>query len=124
MIEYDADVAPQQRVVRASSIHGLAGMAAIMASTYKAYLGEGLGDFGKWLMQFKIPHFGRVSPPSPWVGGHRPQKSEDGVICHFFACASAFLHEQGRLCGVYYFVPRELAMGPCTNCIPDVQFSE
>jgi len=49
-----------QRVVRASSIHGLAGMAAIMASTYKAYLGEGLGDFGKWLMQFKIPHFGRV----------------------------------------------------------------
>lgn len=32
-----------------------------MASTYKAYLGEGMGDFGKWLMQFKIPHFGKVS---------------------------------------------------------------
>lgn len=46
--------------MRASSIHGLAGMAAIMASTYKAYMGEGLGDFGKWLMKFKIPHFGRV----------------------------------------------------------------
>jgi hypothetical protein len=50
----------QQRLVRASSIHGLAGMAAIMASTYKAYMGEGLGDFGKWLMKFKIPHFGKV----------------------------------------------------------------
>jgi zeaxanthin epoxidase len=49
-----------KRFLRASSIHGLAGMAAIMASTYKAYLGEGLGDFGKWLMRFKIPHFGRV----------------------------------------------------------------
>lgn len=49
-----------QRLVRASSIHGLAGMAAIMASTYKAYMGEGLGDFGKWLMKFKIPHFGKV----------------------------------------------------------------
>ena len=35
-------------------------MAAIMASTYKAYLGEGMGDFGRWLMQFKIPHFGKV----------------------------------------------------------------
>lgn len=50
----------QLRVMRASSIHGLAGMAAIMASTYKAYMGEGLGGFGKWLLQFKIPHFGRV----------------------------------------------------------------
>ena len=53
-------VSVQQRLVRASSIHGLAGMAAIMASTYKAYMGEGLGDFGKWLMKFKIPHFGKV----------------------------------------------------------------
>lgn len=48
------------RVIRASSIHGLAGMAAIMASTYKAYMGEGMGSFGKWLMKYKIPHFGRV----------------------------------------------------------------
>ena len=55
--------------MRASSIHGLAGMAAIMASTYKAYMGEGLGDFGKWLMKFKIPHFGKVRHsllPATW----------------------------------------------------------
>ena len=52
--------------MRASSIHGLAGMAAIMASTYKAYMGEGLGDFGKWLMKFKIPHFGKVRHISCW----------------------------------------------------------
>ena len=52
--------AMQQRVLRASAIHGLAGMAAIMASTYKATLGEGLGDFGKWLMKFGIPHPGKV----------------------------------------------------------------
>jgi zeaxanthin epoxidase len=46
-------------VVRAASIHGMAGMAAYMASTYKAYLGEGLGPL-EWLTQFKIPHPGRV----------------------------------------------------------------
>jgi hypothetical protein len=50
----------QKRLVRASAIHGLAGMAAKMATTYKAYLGEGLGPFGDWLQQFKIPHPGRV----------------------------------------------------------------
>lgn len=33
----------QKRVVRAASIHGMARMAAYMACTYKAYLGEGLG---------------------------------------------------------------------------------
>ncbi|KAK9807697.1 hypothetical protein WJX72_006444 [[Myrmecia] bisecta] len=49
-----------KRLMRASTIHGLAGMAAIMASTYKAYLGEGLGPLGNWLQRFKIPHPGRV----------------------------------------------------------------
>lgn len=29
--------------MRVAAVHGMAGMAAIMASTYKAYLGEGLG---------------------------------------------------------------------------------
>ncbi|PSC71770.1 zeaxanthin epoxidase [Micractinium conductrix] len=48
-----------KRVVRAASIHGMAGMAAYMASTYKAYLGEGLGPL-EWLTKFKIPHPGRV----------------------------------------------------------------
>lgn len=46
-------------MLRASTIHGLAGMAAIMASTYKAYLGEGLGPLS-WIQRFKIPHPGRV----------------------------------------------------------------
>lgn len=36
-----------------------AGFAAIMASTYKAYLGEGLGPL-EWIKQFQIPHPGRV----------------------------------------------------------------
>ena len=49
----------RKRVLRASTIHGLAGMAAIMASTYKAYLGEGLGPLS-WIQRFKIPHPGRV----------------------------------------------------------------
>ena len=51
----------QKRIARASTIHGLAGMAAIMASTYKAYLGEGLPQpLNGWLQRFKIPHPGRV----------------------------------------------------------------
>jgi hypothetical protein len=37
----------------------MAGMAAYMASTYKAYLGEGLGPLS-WITKFKIPHPGRV----------------------------------------------------------------
>ena len=48
-----------KRVLRSSAIHGLAGMAAIAASTYKAYMGEGLGPLS-WITQYKIPHFGRV----------------------------------------------------------------
>jgi zeaxanthin epoxidase len=43
------------RVLRASSIHGMARMAAIAASTYKAHLGEQFG-LDKYV---KIPHPGR-----------------------------------------------------------------
>ena len=50
----------RKRLLRVSAVHGLAGMAAIMASTYKAYLGEGLGPLS-WIQKFKIPHPGRVS---------------------------------------------------------------
>ena len=61
-----------KRLGRASTIHGLAGMAAIMASTYKAYLGEGLGPLS-FIKQLRIPHPGRVSPSayfgSQLVGG-------------------------------------------------------
>lgn len=49
-----------KRVVRAASIHGMAGMAAYMASTYKAYLGEGMGPL-EWITRFKIPHPGRMA---------------------------------------------------------------
>ena len=49
----------RKRIMRASTIHGLAGMAAIAASTYKAYLGEGLGPLS-FLKQLRIPHPGRV----------------------------------------------------------------
>ena len=48
------------RIPRAAAIHGLARMAAIMASTYKAYLGEGLGPLGERLTRLRIPHPGRV----------------------------------------------------------------
>jgi zeaxanthin epoxidase len=49
-----------KRLVRAAAIHGMAGMAAFMASTYKAYLGEGLGPLSS-ITQFKVPHPGRVA---------------------------------------------------------------
>lgn len=45
------------RMMRASVIHGMAGMAAFMASTYKCYLGEG---WSKWVESLRIPHPGRV----------------------------------------------------------------
>nr|ALE33755.1 zeaxanthin epoxidase 1 [Erythranthe lewisii] len=47
------------RKLRVAVIHGLARMAAIMASTYKAYLGVGLGPLS-FLTKFRIPHPGRV----------------------------------------------------------------
>lgn len=50
----------RKRLVRAAAIHGMAGMAAFMASTYKAYLGEGLGPL-EWMTKLRIPHPGRVS---------------------------------------------------------------
>ncbi|KIZ01704.1 zeaxanthin epoxidase [Monoraphidium neglectum] len=48
------------RMMRAAAIHGMAGMAAMMASTYKAYLGEGLGPLS-WIQRWKLPHPGRVT---------------------------------------------------------------
>ncbi|KAJ7944426.1 Zeaxanthin epoxidase, chloroplastic [Quillaja saponaria] len=47
------------RRVRVAIIHGMARMAAFMASTYKAYLGIGLGPLS-FLTKFRIPHPGRV----------------------------------------------------------------
>ncbi|KAJ6419882.1 hypothetical protein OIU84_029911 [Salix udensis] len=47
------------RRLRVAIIHGMARMAAIMATTYKAYLGVGLGPLS-FLTKFRIPHPGRV----------------------------------------------------------------
>ncbi|GAB4819653.1 hypothetical protein N2152v2_006699 [Parachlorella kessleri] len=50
----------KKRVMRVSSIHGFARFAANMASTYKSYLGEGLGPLS-WIQKFKIPHPGKLA---------------------------------------------------------------
>jgi zeaxanthin epoxidase len=51
-----------RRIVRTGAIHGMARAAAVMASTYKAHLGEGLGPAGDWAAQrLRIPHPGRVA---------------------------------------------------------------
>ncbi|KAL5557005.1 hypothetical protein UlMin_039241 [Ulmus minor] len=47
------------RRLRVAVIHGMARMAALMASTYKAYLGVGLGPLS-FLTKLRIPHPGRV----------------------------------------------------------------
>ncbi|XP_010484561.1 PREDICTED: zeaxanthin epoxidase, chloroplastic [Camelina sativa] len=49
----------ESRRLRVALIHGMARMAAIMASTYKAYLGVGLGPLS-FLTKFRVPHPGRV----------------------------------------------------------------
>ncbi|WOK96195.1 zeaxanthin epoxidase, chloroplastic [Canna indica] len=48
-----------ERRVRVAIIYGMARMAAIMASTYRPYLGVGLGPLS-FLTKFRIPHPGRV----------------------------------------------------------------
>ena len=71
-----------KRLPRASTIHGLAGMAAIMASTYKAYLGEGLGPLS-FIKELRIPHPGRVRQPEPdhAVGGSRHAVLQTSLCC-------------------------------------------
>ncbi|XP_041004040.1 zeaxanthin epoxidase, chloroplastic [Juglans microcarpa x Juglans regia] len=49
----------ESRRLRVAIIHGMARMAALMATTYKAYLGVGLGPLS-FLTKFRIPHPGRV----------------------------------------------------------------
>ncbi|KAG8082219.1 hypothetical protein GUJ93_ZPchr0014g46769 [Zizania palustris] len=49
----------KERRLRVAVIHGLARMAAIMATTYRPYLGVGLGPLS-FLTKLKIPHPGRV----------------------------------------------------------------
>ncbi|XP_010666612.2 zeaxanthin epoxidase, chloroplastic [Beta vulgaris subsp. vulgaris] len=76
------------RKLRVAIIHGLARMAAVMATTYKPFLGVGLGPLS-FLTKFKIPHPGRVggrvfiSPAMPlmlsWVLGGNSEKLEGRV---------------------------------------------
>ncbi|KAF9599966.1 hypothetical protein IFM89_002001 [Coptis chinensis] len=49
----------KERRVRVAVIYGMARMAAVMASTYKPYIGVGLGPLS-FLTKFRIPHPGRV----------------------------------------------------------------
>ncbi|PWZ41668.1 hypothetical protein Zm00014a_013396 [Zea mays] len=49
----------KERRLRVAIIHGLARMAAIMATTYRPYLGVGLGPLS-FLTRLRIPHPGRV----------------------------------------------------------------
>lgn len=49
-----------KRRLRVGTIHGMARMAAEMASTYKAYLGEGLGPLS-FISRLHIPHPGSAS---------------------------------------------------------------
>lgn len=75
----------EARRVRVAVIYGLARMAAIMASTYRPYLGVGLGPLS-FLTEFRIPHPGRVGgrffikPAMPlmlsWVLGGNSSKLE------------------------------------------------
>ncbi|KAL8038401.1 hypothetical protein ABFX02_11G104100 [Erythranthe guttata] len=48
------------RKVRVAIIHGSARMAAYMASTYKGYLGVGLGPLS-FITKYRIPHPGRIA---------------------------------------------------------------
>lgn len=48
-----------ERRLRAGAVHGMARTAAIMASTYKAYLGEGFAPLA-WLVNWRIPHWGKM----------------------------------------------------------------
>nr|C3VEQ2.1 RecName: Full=Zeaxanthin epoxidase, chloroplastic; Short=OgZEP; Flags: Precursor [Oncidium hybrid cultivar]ACP27627.1 zeaxanthin epoxidase [Oncidium hybrid cultivar] len=50
----------KERRLRVAVIYGMARMAAIMASTYRPYLGVGLGPLS-FLTKYKIPHPGRTS---------------------------------------------------------------
>nr|XP_027193423.1 zeaxanthin epoxidase, chloroplastic-like isoform X2 [Cicer arietinum] len=80
----------RERRLRVAIIHGMARMAALMASTYKAYLGVGLGPL-EFLTKFRIPHPGRVGgmflidKVMPlmlnWVLGGNSSKLEGRPIC-------------------------------------------
>ncbi|KNA17670.1 hypothetical protein SOVF_077800 [Spinacia oleracea] len=76
------------RRLRVGVIHGLARLAAVMATTYKSYLGIGLGPLS-FLTKLRIPHPGRVggrffiTPAMPlmlrWILGGNSEKLEGRI---------------------------------------------
>ncbi|OVA15824.1 Forkhead-associated (FHA) domain [Macleaya cordata] len=80
----------KERRLRVAIIYGMARMAAIMASTYKPYLGVGLGPLS-FLTKFRIPHPGRVGGRFfidigmplmlSWVLGGNSAKLEGRPLC-------------------------------------------
>ncbi|XP_052726095.1 zeaxanthin epoxidase, chloroplastic isoform X3 [Vigna angularis] len=89
----------RERRLRVAIVHGMARMAALMASTYRAYLGVGLGPF-EFLTKFRIPHPGRVGgrflidKMMPlmlnWVlGGNSQRQKSNAKSCLFSAASPA-----------------------------------
>ncbi|CAI8588868.1 unnamed protein product [Vicia faba] len=80
----------RERRLRVAIIHGMARMAASMASTYKAYLEVGFGPL-EFLTKFRIPHPGRIGGGFlirrlmplmlNWVLGGNSSKLEGRPIC-------------------------------------------
>ncbi|XP_057449521.1 zeaxanthin epoxidase, chloroplastic-like [Lotus japonicus] len=80
----------RERRLRVAIIHAMARMAALMASTYKPYLGVGLGPL-EFLTKFRVPHPGRVGgrffidKMMPlmlnWVLGGNSSKLEGRPLC-------------------------------------------
>ncbi|KAJ0984524.1 hypothetical protein J5N97_002880 [Dioscorea zingiberensis] len=80
----------EARRIRVAIIYGMARMAAIMASTYRPYLGVGLGPLS-FLTKLRIPHPGRVGGRFfikiamplmlSWVLGGNSDKLEGRPLC-------------------------------------------
>uniref|UniRef100_A0A1D1XUR8 Zeaxanthin epoxidase, chloroplastic n=1 Tax=Anthurium amnicola TaxID=1678845 RepID=A0A1D1XUR8_9ARAE len=80
----------EERRIRVAVIYGMARMAAIMASTYRPYLGVGFGLLSS-LTKFRIPHPGRVGGRFfikifmplmlDWVLGGNSAKLEGRSLC-------------------------------------------
>lgn len=125
------------RIIRVAAIHGMARMAAMMASTYKAYLGVGLGPLS-FLTKLRIPHPGRVggrvfiSRAMPvmlsWVLGGNSEKLEGRVpYCRLSEKASDQLQRwfqdddalERALGGEWFLIPQ----GDDTEVLPTISLS-
>ncbi|CAA7395744.1 unnamed protein product [Spirodela intermedia] len=115
----------KERRIRVAIIYGMARMAAIMASTYRPYLGVGLGPLS-FLVNLRIPHPGRVGGRFfikifmplmlNWVLGGNSSKLEGrSLSCRLSDKASSQLRRwfedddalERALSGEWYLVPLE-----------------